>query len=764
MSAPPTASSRSLLSTLLTNPSLMVLTAATASLPSMLFEPGRIRTSDLLINGFIRQICLAFLAAPLAAVMLLLMTIIVAWLGLILRAPRSLLSDSSNNATTSSSSDRKFANRFANFLSPIGCILALYMTQKHCGAAGIAFLLITQLLKTAAARIDTPTKSSETSSSSNSNSSSADMRSHQSNLSALCSILTCLCGPSLFVWAKALQSGQASLPVADPHYSLSIAFALIYALDSMLGASETGRFYAPPMRLSWPMAVCLSVLLGTAASQLHGNYGPVPQRGRRWRGGGGGGGGGGACGCFFCCKQSTKEAAAEEIRRVVLHQRVGDGDAGRDSVYVIPCCHGNTAAAAAAAAAVAASFAKRGCGKFSVDVDAVRRLRMAGKAASRAWLHQREAVVRLSHVITLEECFGRSSHVTHQENTHVTYSGRPVRCKAGLAVRQQANAFEHQLRNDAKHETLGPAGQRAALLTHAVDIQPRFSPIIGKLLLFGGSCSATNIRKTVIDSSVVMPMFVASICSVVKLMSNSLSENVHEPKSMLQNWVSNGKYFTSMMQADSKIFVDNQLTLPSFCTIALVLSVARLVRGASQPESEALATPESEAPARVRGAQSEALANPESEAPTQSQRRQQPRVQRRQPESEAPANPESERANPSQRLANPESERQPRVRGASQPRVRGASQPESEGASPESEAPANQSQRPSAESAGASPESEALANPESEAPEAAAQSQSSQPRVRGQPESEAPPTLANQSQRRQPRVRGASSQSQRRQQ
>uniref|UniRef100_A0A1I8ISJ4 ABC2_membrane domain-containing protein n=1 Tax=Macrostomum lignano TaxID=282301 RepID=A0A1I8ISJ4_9PLAT len=307
------------------------------------------------------------------------------------------------------------------------------------------------------ARIDTPTKSSETSSSSNSNSSSADMRSHQFNLSALCSILTCLCGPSLFVWAKALQSGQASLPVADPHYSLSIAFALIYALDSMLGASETGRFYAPPMRLSWPMAVCLSVLLGTAASQLHGNY-----------------------------------------------------------------------------------------------------------------------RVRLSHVMTLEEGFGRSSHVTHQENTHVTYSGRPVRCKAGLAVRQQANAFEHQLRNDAKHETLGPAGQRAALLTHAVDIQPRFSPIIGKLLLFGGSCSATNIRKTVIDSSVVMPMFVASICSVVKLMSNSLSENVHEPKSMLQNWVSNGKYFTSMMQADSKIFVDNQLTLPSFCTIALVLSVARL--------------------------------------------------------------------------------------------------------------------------------------------------------------------------------------------
>uniref|UniRef100_A0A1I8FJ45 TLC domain-containing protein n=1 Tax=Macrostomum lignano TaxID=282301 RepID=A0A1I8FJ45_9PLAT len=148
-------------------------------------KPGRIRTGDLLINGFI-------------------------------------------------SSDRKFANRFANFLIAYRLHNWLcYMTQKHCGAAGIAFLLITQMLKP-------PSPICQ----------------------LLCSILTCLCGPpSLFVWAKALQSGQASLPVADPHYSLSIAFALIYALDSMLGASETGRFYAPPMRLSWPMAVCLSVLL-----------------------------------------------------------------------------------------------------------------------------------------------------------------------------------------------------------------------------------------------------------------------------------------------------------------------------------------------------------------------------------------------------------------------------------------------------------------------------------------------------------------------
>uniref|UniRef100_A0A1I8F7R3 Transmembrane protein 44 n=1 Tax=Macrostomum lignano TaxID=282301 RepID=A0A1I8F7R3_9PLAT len=115
-------------------------------------------------------------------------------------------------------------------------------------------------------------KVGETSSSSNSNSSSADMRSHQSNLSAVCSILTCLCGPRCLCGQSfAIWSGLCQWPIRTT--VLSIAFALIYALDSMLGGGlRDWRFYAPPMRLSWPMAVCLSVLLGTAASQLHGNY------------------------------------------------------------------------------------------------------------------------------------------------------------------------------------------------------------------------------------------------------------------------------------------------------------------------------------------------------------------------------------------------------------------------------------------------------------------------------------------------------------
>uniref|UniRef100_A0A1I8FD27 ANK_REP_REGION domain-containing protein n=1 Tax=Macrostomum lignano TaxID=282301 RepID=A0A1I8FD27_9PLAT len=183
MSATPTASSRSpTLNTTSPIRSLMVLTAATASVPSMLFEPGQDsnrRPTNQRIH-FVK-ICLAFLAAPLPPF-----------------GPEGLL------------------NRFANFLSPIGCILALYMTQKPLRSCRHCISVDHSTAEDAlAARIDTPTKSSETSSSSNSNSSSADMRSHQSNLSAVCSILTCLCGPSLF----------ASLPVADPHYSLSIAFA-----------------------------------------------------------------------------------------------------------------------------------------------------------------------------------------------------------------------------------------------------------------------------------------------------------------------------------------------------------------------------------------------------------------------------------------------------------------------------------------------------------------------------------------------------------
>uniref|UniRef100_A0A1I8F918 Uncharacterized protein n=1 Tax=Macrostomum lignano TaxID=282301 RepID=A0A1I8F918_9PLAT len=222
----------------------MVLTAATASVPSMLFEPGRIRTGDLLINGFILR-------------------------------------------------DRKFANRFANFLSPIGCILALYMTQKHCGAAGIAFLLITQLLKTCAATSPI--------------------------CQLLCSILTCLCGPSLFVWAKALQSGQASLPVADPHYRTGAA-----ERPRVGGARRRGGGGAAP---------------AAASSAANSRQKRQPLR---------------------------KCESAESSCISGLATAMPD----RDSVDVIPCCHGNTAAAAAAAA-VAASFAKRGCGKFSVDADAV---------------------------------------------------------------------------------------------------------------------------------------------------------------------------------------------------------------------------------------------------------------------------------------------------------------------------------------------------------------------------------------------------------